>query len=150
MAKKPKTPDAIIGWREWVSLPQLGVEAVKPKIDTGARSSSLHAFHIETFVRDEAPWVRFEVHPLQRRKHPTIQCEAPILERRDVKSSSGHITRRLVIRTQVCLGGRCWPIDLTLASRDQMGFRMLLGREAVRGRFLVDPKRSYLLSDKPK
>ncbi|QDT00997.1 ATP-dependent zinc protease family protein [Adhaeretor mobilis] len=145
-----KPPLPTIGWREWTSLPELGISQVKPKIDTGARSSSLHARHIEIFQRDGSDWVRFEVQPVQRRKEPRIVCEAPVLEQRYVKSSSGHTTRRVVIRTTLELAGQSWAIDLTLASRDQMGFRMLLGREAVRGRFLVDPAKSYLQSQRPK
>ena len=149
MSKSRKPPLAVIGWREWVALPELGIDLVKPKIDTGARSSSLHAMHMKMFERERQQWVRFDVHPIQRKRLPEIACEAPVLEFRDVKSSTGHVTRRIVIRTSVALNGQQWSIDLTLASRDQMGFRMLLGREAVRGRFLVDPGRSYLLSQRP-
>ncbi|MAT69605.1 MAG: ATP-dependent zinc protease [Planctomycetaceae bacterium] len=142
-------PKLVVGWREWVALPELGIAAVKPKIDTGARSSSLHALHIEQFERDGAPWLRFDVHPLQRDSATTVRAEAPLLEYRMVKSSSGHATRRPVIVTQLELAGLCWPIELTLAARDQMGFRMLLGREALRGRFNVDPGHSYLVSKPP-
>lgn len=145
----PKPPLPTIGWREWISLPELGIAEIKPKIDTGARSSSLHARHIQRFERDGQLWVRFEVQAVQRKKEPKLICESPVLEHREVKSSTGHVTRRVVIRTQVELAGQKWPIDLTLASRDQMGFRMLLGREAVRGRYLVDPAKSYLLGRKP-
>jgi len=148
--RPPKPPLPTIGWREWVSLPDLGIEQIKPKIDTGARSSSLHAHQIELFQRKGCQWVRFEVQPVQRRKEPRIVCEAPVLEQRHVKSSSGHTSLRVVIRATVELGGQNWELDLTLASRDQMGFRMLLGREAVRGRFLVDPAKSYLQSHRPK
>jgi hypothetical protein len=142
----PKPEKVVVGWREWIALPGLGIDAIKVKIDTGARSSSLHAFDIETFERDGAPWVRFVVHPLQRDRDTTAHGEAPVLEFRHVRSSSGHISHRPVIRAEIKLDNRTWPIDLTLAPRDEMGFRMLLGREAVRGRFVVDPGRSYVVS----
>jgi hypothetical protein len=133
----------IIGWREWVSLPALGVPKIKAKIDTGARSSSLHAYDVQVFERDGKSFVRFEVHPIQRSKRETIVVEAPVLEFRKVRSSSGHAHRRPVIVTTVEALGQSWCIELTLANRDAMGFRMLLGREAVRGRMLVDALKSY-------
>jgi len=133
----------IIGWREWVSLPGLGVAAVKAKIDTGARSSSLHVFAMETFHRQGLVWVRFQIHPLQRNVRKTITVEAEVDEYRRIRSSSGHDALRPVILTPVRLLEVEWPIELTLANRDSMGFRMLLGREAMRDRFLVDPARSY-------
>ncbi|MEQ8786938.1 MAG: RimK/LysX family protein [Pirellulaceae bacterium] len=143
---KRKTPEPLphVGWREWVALPELDVPAVKAKVDTGARSSSLHAFALREFERDGKRMLSFTVHPLQRESRTTITTEAELLEYRHVRSSSGHHTRRPVILTPVELFGRRWTIELTLASRDEMGFRMLLGRQAVRGRFLVDPARSYL------
>jgi len=147
MPAPQKPPKVVVGWREWIALPGLGISAIKVKIDTGARSSSLHAFDLESFERDGAPWVRFVVHPLQRDCETTIHAEAPVLEFRHVRSSSGHITHRPVIRVDIELDKRRWPIELTLASRDEMGFRMLLGREAVRGRFVVDPGRSYMVSE---
>jgi hypothetical protein len=147
MPHDPKPEKVAVGWREWISLPALGIDAIKVKIDTGARSSSLHAFDIETFERDGAAWVRFLVHPLQRDINTAVQAEAPVLDFRHVRSSSGHITHRPVIRAEIRLDNRIWPIDLTLAPRDEMGFRMLLGREAVRGKFVVDPGRSYMVSE---
>lgn len=143
---KQKSPQPLlqVGWREWVALPALGVGAIKAKVDTGARSSSLHAFGIREFVRDGRRMLSFTIHPLQRESHITIAAEAELLEYRHVRSSSGHHTRRPVILTPVELFGQRWEIELTLASRDEMGFRMLLGRQAVRRRFLVDPARSYL------
>lgn len=140
----PRSNILVIGWREWVALPELGINRIKAKIDTGARSSSLHAWNAKLFERDGETWVRFAVHPLQRSTKTTIQVEAPVLEFRHVKSSSGHSTHRPVIRTALVLFGQQRNIDLTLASRDQMGFRMLLGREALRKSFLVDPNRSFL------
>ena len=139
----------IIGWREWVSLPDLGIGPIKVKVDSGARSSSLHAFELETFDRDGQQWVRFKVQPVQRSIEKTMEVEAQVLEFRVVRSSSGIAEKRPVIITTVELLGDRWPVELTLAGRDQMGFRMLLGREAFRGRFLVDGGRSYY-GGKPK
>jgi hypothetical protein len=133
-----------VGWREWVSLPLLGIPAIKAKIDTGARSSSLHAFGVDTFRKGRVLWVRFTVHPLQRSVERAVAAEARVLEHRRVRSSNGSSSERPVIVTEVELLGRRWPIELTLANRDEMGFRMLLGREALRGRLFVDPGRSYL------
>jgi hypothetical protein len=139
--QKPRLP--VIGWREWVALPQLGIAFIKPKIDTGARSSSLHASGVEEFRRGDRTFVRFRVHPIQRNKDFGVKAEAEVLEYRHVKSSSGQKTRRPVIVTEIEVLGERWPIELTLADRDEMGFRMLLGREAIRGRFLVDTGKSY-------
>jgi hypothetical protein len=136
-------PLPLIGWREWVSLPQLATPRIKVKVDTGARSSSLHAFDLELFTQNNAQWVRFCIHPLQRSSKATVEVEAPVLDFRCVRCSSGELTERPVIVTTVQALGAEWPIELTLANRDQMGFRMLLGRQAVRGRFLIDPSRSY-------
>ena len=133
----------IIGWREWVGLPDLGISQIKVKVDTGARSSSLHAYDVHQFDREGETWVRFKVHPIQRRTHEFIGTEARILESRSVRSSSGKATLRPVIFTNVTLLGVTWPVEVTLANRDEMGFRMLLGREAYRGRFLVDAGQSY-------
>lgn len=133
----------VIGWREWVRLPDLGIRQIKAKVDTGARSSSLHAFDIHSFERDGEDWVRFKVHPLQRTTKITMACEAKVMEYRHVRSSSGHAKRRPVIQTTIQAMGQSWPIELTLANRDSMGFRMLIGREAFRGRFLVDAGTSY-------
>ncbi len=136
-------PLVIIGWREWVALPELRIGHIKAKIDTGARSSSLHAFEIEPFIRDGKSMVRFDVHPVQRRDDISIQCEAEVYDVRRIRSSSGDVSKRYVIQTPVRWMGESWPLELTLANRSEMGFRMLIGREAVRGRMLVDPGRSY-------
>lgn len=149
-SKRPLKPLPRIGWREWVGLPELGVPAVKAKIDTGARSSSLHAFDVRITHDSEGEWVYFNVHPLQRDNQTEIQCVARLLERRSVRSSSGHSSKRPVIVTDVQLGDEIWPIEMTLTNRDEMGFRMLLGREAVRKRYLVDAGGSYLRSAQPK
>ncbi|MGI8793919.1 MAG: ATP-dependent zinc protease family protein [Acidimicrobiales bacterium] len=140
-------PVDTMGWREWVSLPELEIGAIKAKADTGARTSSLHAFGVEWFEVDGAPWVRFEVHPVQRTRWAARMVELPVIARRKVKSSTGHVQERPVIRTKVCLNDRTWPIEITLTDRDEMGFRMLLGRAALRRKFLVDPGRSFLMSD---
>jgi hypothetical protein len=135
-----------IGWREWISLPDLGVEAIKAKIDTGARSSAIHAFNIHTFERNGVAMVGFHIHPYQRDSHKTVAAEAAILDRRHVRNSGGHAEERIAILTTACLQEEQWPIELTLTNRDLMGFRILLGRQAVRRRFLVNPGRSFLLS----
>ncbi len=135
-----------LGWREWIVLPMLGGALVKAKVDTGARSSSLHAFDVERFLKGGAPWVRFQIHPLQRNSRKSIEAQAAVLEHRYVRSSGGHTSYRPVIITPIELGGQRWDVELTLASRDAMGFRMLLGRQAIRTRFVVDPGRSYLAS----
>lgn len=140
---------AAIGWREWVLLPELGVGPIKAKIDTGARTCALHAFAMQPFERDGRDWVRFEIHPHQRSARDATTVEAAVTEHRHVRSSSGTRELRPVIRTMVELGGKRFPIDLTLTRRDEMGFRMLVGRHATRGRFVVDPGRSYLGSERP-
>lgn len=134
----------VAGWREWVSLPDAGVPWIKAKLDTGARSSSLHAFDIEDFERDGVPWVRFSVHPWQRSAEESHLCELPLHDRRLVRSSSGHSQERDVVLMEVSLLGRSVTAEVTLSRRDEMGFRLLIGREALRQGFLVDPGRSYL------
>lgn len=136
----------IIGWRERLALPDLGIAEVKAKIDTGARSSALHAFDVETFAHEGKPMVRFKVHPYQRDTRRTVIAEAELLDQRLVRNSGGQTQLRPVIQTVVELDGYTFPIELTLTNRDMMGFRMLLGRQAVRKRFLVDAGRSFLHS----
>jgi hypothetical protein len=136
----------IIGWREQLALPDLGIPEVKAKIDTGARSSALHAFDVETFERDGKPMVRFKVHPYQRDAQRTVTAEAELIDQRQVRNSGGQAQVRPVIETTVEINGYTFPIELTLTNRDAMGFRMLLGRQAVRKRFLVDAGRSFLHS----
>jgi hypothetical protein len=133
----------VIGWREWVKLPDLGVNRIKVKVDTGARSSALHVFDLTEFNRHGDAWVRFKIHPLQRSSKKTVEAEAKVLEYRSVKSSSGKSANRPVILTCVKLLGLIWQVELTLANRDEMGFRMLLGRQAIRHQFLVDPGGSF-------
>lgn len=138
-----------VGWREWVRLTDLGVAAIKAKIDTGARTSALHAFAIEPFRRAGALWVRFEVHPLQRSSAVKVKCEARTVDERAVRNSGGGVERRYIIETKMMLGDRTWTIELALANRDQMGFRMLLGRTALDGRALIEPGRSFLAGHRP-
>jgi hypothetical protein len=134
----------IVGWREWLSLPDLGIPSIKAKIDTGARTSALHAYGVKEFEREGRRCVSFKVHPIQRNTRETVVAEAELIETRPVRSSTGQRTIRPVIVTTVELMGERWQVELTLVNRDAMGFRMLLGREAFRRRFLVDSGRSYL------
>jgi len=133
-----------IGWREWLALPSLGLPAIKAKIDTGARTSALHAFFVEPFKKDGLVHVRFGIHPLQKRTDIEIICEAPIIDQRWVTDSGGHRELRYVVEEPVHMGGEVWPVEITLTSRDSMLFRMLLGRTAIKGRMIVDPARSYV------
>jgi hypothetical protein len=138
-----------IGWREWVSLPELGIEHIKAKIDTGARTSALHAFSVRAFTKQGKKMVRFQIHPYQRRKDVVVECIAPVLDKRWVTDSGGHREQRYVIESSVKLGDQVWPIELTLTNRENMKFRMLLGRTAMKGRLVVNPGRSYLVGKKP-
>src|SRR5687767_10699019 len=130
-------PAPVIGWREWLALPAWGIRAIKAKVDTGARSSALHAFDVRSFERDGRAMVRFKVHPRQRSAGTTIEAEAELLGTRRVRNSGGQETLRPVVEAEIDLAGQRWRIELTLSSRDAMGFRMLLGRQALRGRFAV-------------
>ena len=136
--------NTLTGWREWVSLPDLGVDWLKAKIDTGARTSSLHAFDIAEFEQDEQPWVRFKVKPWQDSQEDAVVVELPVHDRRAVRSSSGHAQERLVVELLIRLVDREVLAEVTLSKRDEMGFRMLIGREALRRGYIVDPARSFL------
>ena len=136
----------IVGWREWISLPDLGINFIKAKIDTGARTSALHAFKIKTFRRQGQHYARFYVHPLQRRRRPEILCEAAIMDERVVTSSNGEREMRFIVKTSLRMGQHQWPIELSLTNRDEMSFRVLLGRQALRRHLIVDPGRSYRLN----
>ncbi|HKK93472.1 MAG TPA: RimK/LysX family protein [Longimicrobiales bacterium] len=138
------SPKTRVGWREWVAFPDLGIDRIKAKVDTGARSSALHAFDVERFERDGDSWVRFRVHPRQRDDEYEVECEAPLVDEREVKSSTGRVTLRPVVLTHLEWMGERWEIELTLVRRDQMGFRCLVGRQAMRKRWIVDPAASYV------
>jgi hypothetical protein len=133
-----------IGWREWISLPELGIKKIKAKVDTGARTSTLHAFDIETFHRQEQTYARFKLHPLPKRADLLYSCEAKVLDIRWVTDSGGHQEPRITIQTGLCLNGQCWPIEITLVNRGTMRFRMLLGRSALRAHCVVDPSKAFL------
>jgi hypothetical protein len=134
----------VLGWREWISFPELGISQIKAKIDTGARTSCLHAFYVEPFERDGQQWVYFDIHPIQGDTNEVLRCEAPVLDQRIVRDSGGHEEMRYVIQTIVSIGGNPLKAEVTLSDRDGMKFRVLLGRTAIRGNYLVDSSRSYL------
>ncbi|MAE73136.1 MAG: ATP-dependent zinc protease [Bdellovibrionaceae bacterium] len=134
----------IIGWREWVGFPDLDLPKIKAKIDTGARTSSLHAVDLEYHTRRGKTYVTFVVHPVQRTVRRSVEVTAQVIEFKEVRSSNGHVSRRPTIKTRLELLGQQWETEVTLADRNEMGFRLLLGRQAIRDRFLVDVSRSYM------
>lgn len=146
MRKSARKPVARswVGWREWSTLPDLGIWSIKAKVDTGALTSALHAIHVRTIAADGPPRIAFDVHPLQRRTDVTRHCVADLVDERLVTSSTGHRETRPVIRTDLGIGGQRFAVELTLTNRDTMGFRLLIGRRAMKGRLLVDPSASYL------
>ncbi len=136
-----------VGSEEWVSLNELNIPFVKARIDSGAKTSSLHAVNIQPFQEDNKTWVSFDVFPIQNDGKRKISCKALVLDKRVVKSSSGDREHRYVIRTEIGLNGEMWDIELTLTNRDSMGYRMLLGRQAMIGRIIVDPAESFMAGD---
>lgn len=149
-ATASKSKRKIVGWREWVRLPNLHVDKIKAKMDTGARTSALHAFRVTPFTRDGASYVRFYLHPIQRKNTPEVKCVALLIDTRVITDSGGRREERPVIRTHLKIGKSRYPIELTLTNRDVMGFRLLLGRQALRRRYLVDPSRSFVIRKKTK
>jgi hypothetical protein len=141
---KKKRKLSHIGWREWVALPELQIHKIKAKIDTGARTSALHAFALRPFKEGDKERIAFDIHPLQNNVDVTLSCTADIIDKRWVTDSGGHREERFVIRTPVILGDKTWDIEITLTERDTMLFRMLLGRSAIRKRFIVNPGKSFI------
>jgi len=141
---KPIRKYPLIGWREWVGLPALGIEKIKAKIDTGARTSALHAFALHPFTENNQNKIRFDIHPLQHNTEHLITCVANVVDKRLVTDSGGHDEERYVIQTPITIAGQTWSIEITLTERENMLFRMLLGRSALRKRFIVNPARSFL------
>ncbi|MBU2676559.1 MAG: ATP-dependent zinc protease [Gammaproteobacteria bacterium] len=144
------TPSEIltVGWREWVSLPDIGIKQIKAKVDTGARTSALHAFELRPYSEDGRDRVEFRIHPVQKDLDTVITCNADIIDTRTVTDSGGHKEERYVIETSLGIGSYAWPIEITLTARDDMTFRMLLGRTAIKDRAWVNPARSYLVGKK--
>lgn len=133
-----------LGWREWVSLPELNLPAIKAKVDTGARTSALHAFHVEGYQKDSVDMVKFLLHPIQLNTDFQVECHTPVLDQREVVDSGGHKEMRYVIQSLIIIGDKSWPIEMSLTNRDTMRFRMLLGRRAMEHDAIVEPGASYL------
>jgi hypothetical protein len=139
----------LLGWREWLALPELGIPAIRAKVDSGARSSALHVEAVEEFMRGNVDWVRFQLDPISRSRKRVRWIEAPLLDRREVRDSGGSVSLRPFIRTDVQIADQRYAIEINLTDRRGMLFPMLLGRTALRGRWLIDPEQSYLLGDTP-
>jgi hypothetical protein len=142
---KHRSSPRLVGWREWAALPDLRVPQIKAKLDTGAWTSVIHAWDVQPFEKDGHEWVRFVLHPRQRERKNSVQCAAKIVDRRNITASSGHRERRFIIETAIRFGFETWPVELGLTDRDEMGFRLLIGRKAMRGQFIVDPESSFHL-----
>lgn len=134
----------ILGWREWIALPELNLPAIKAKVDTGAKTSALHAFYVERYQKDSVDMVKFLIHPIQTSSDFQVECHAPIVDEREVADSGGHKEMRYVIESLIAVGDKSWPIELSLTNRDTMKFRMLLGRRAMEYSAIVEPGASYL------
>ena len=135
----------MIGWREWVALPEIHVDMIKAKIDTGARTSALHAFGLQPFKNDNGEEkINFSIHPLQKDISMVVHCTANLVDKRWVTDSGGHEEERYVILTPISVAGQTWPIEITLTERENMLFRMLLGRSALRKRFIINPSKSFV------
>jgi hypothetical protein len=143
------TQKAVLGWREWVALPELDIRMIKAKIDTGARSSALHAYTIDPYFIGGQRWIMFAIHPKQKHRNVSIECHAPVKDRRLVTDSGGHKQRRYVIETNIILGQALIRTEVTLTNRDTMLFRMLLGRTAINNHYIIDPSASYLQGKPP-
>ena len=142
--KAPKAPLKVVGWREWISFPEFGGPSIRAKVDTGARTSAIHARNIRISVRDGIEYADFDIYPHQRDSHVIVHCRAPIVARRRIRNSGGHAQDRVIVRTPLRIGDDVFNIDLSLTRRDQMGYRMLLGRRALKNRYVVDSGRSYV------
>jgi len=147
---EPRHSITIAGWREWVGIPAAGIPWIKAKLDTGARSSSVHAYDVEVVGEGDDERVRFRIRPWQESEDDAVVVERPVHDRRLVRSSSGHAEERIVVILEIALMGRIVPAEVTLSNRDAMGFRMLIGREALRRGFVVDSARSFLGGRAPK
>jgi len=133
-----------LGWREWIALPELNLPAIKVKVDTGAKTSSLHSFDIERYSRNSIDMIKFLVNPVQKNSQLVVECHSPILDQREVIDSGGHKEMRYVIDSLISIGNKSWSIELSLTNRDSMRFRMLLGRRAMEHSAMVEPGASYL------
>jgi hypothetical protein len=148
MAERGRLKKPVLGWREWLALPDLGIHAIRAKLDSGARSSALHVDTLETFQSNGSEWVRFSIAPGFANAQPVV-VEATVHDRRPVTDSGGHVSERIFLRTRLVLAGLEYPVEINLTSRRNMLFPMLLGRTALARRFLVDPARSFRAGRRP-
>lgn len=142
-ANQTKILKIVLGWREWAALPELGIDRIKVKVDTGAKNSALHAFNSSLISKNGEDWIHFDIHPDQNKDTTIKSCTVRLIDRRWVTNSGGTRERRFVIETPIRIGDREWPVIITLSNRDEMGFRMLIGRSAIKGKYMVDPAKSF-------